>query len=218
MSESAQSAQPAAPTPHRKNSLVRDSITIGIFVALYFVLFFICGMTMGTVPLIMVLLPVIFGVFGDLIFMVLLGKVQRTGIFLITGLLVGLAMFSMAPGGIMGYMTIAGGVAGEVIYWLMGHKSFISMTAAYTAFVTLFAIGEYIPFIWMQEAYLKLYENNPTLDVAKAGMEILNPTTMAIFCALTIAACIIGCLWGRALTRKQFSRAGIVQDPPSLAR
>lgn len=84
MSESTESTQPTAPTPNRRNSPVRDAVTIGIFIALYIVLFFICGMTMGAIPLIMVLLPVIFGIFGGLIFMVLLGKVQRTGIFLIT--------------------------------------------------------------------------------------------------------------------------------------
>jgi len=58
MSESTESAQPAAPTPNRRNSPVRDAVTIGIFIALYIVLFFICGMTMGAIPLIMVLLPV----------------------------------------------------------------------------------------------------------------------------------------------------------------
>ena len=167
-------------------------------------------MTMGAIPLIMVLLPVIFGIFGGLIFMVLLGKVQRTGIFLITGLIIGLMMISMAPGGVMCYMTIAGGVVAEVIYWLMGHKSFASMTAAYTAFVTFFALGEYIPFVWMKDAYLELYANNPTLDVAKVGMDMLNPATMAISCLLALLACVAGCFWARALTRRQFSRAGIV--------
>lgn len=42
---------------------------------MYIVLFFICSMTMGAIPLIMVLLPVIFGIFGGLIFMVLLAIV-----------------------------------------------------------------------------------------------------------------------------------------------
>ena len=92
----------------------------------------------------------------------------------------------------------------------MGHKSFASMTAAYTAFVTFFALGEYIPFVWMKEAYLELYANNPTLDVAKVGMDRLNPATMVMYCLLAIVACVAGCFWGRALTRRQFSRAGIV--------
>ena len=56
MSESTESTQPAAPTPNHRNSPVRDAVTIGIFIALYIVLFFICGMTMGAIPLIMVLL------------------------------------------------------------------------------------------------------------------------------------------------------------------
>ncbi|MDO5093878.1 MAG: MptD family putative ECF transporter S component [Propionibacteriaceae bacterium] len=210
MSDPTKPTTPESPTPQRKSSLVRDAVTIGIFVALYIVLFFICGTTMGAIPLIMVLLPVIFGIFGGLIFTVLLGKVQRAGIFLITGVIIGVMMISMAPGGIMCYMTIAGGVVAEVIYWLMGRKSFASMVTAYTAFVTLFAIGEYIPFIWMKDAYLKLYENSPTLDVAKAGMDMLNPTTMVIYCLLAVVACIVGCFWGRALTRKQFARAGII--------
>ena len=62
----------------------------------------------------------------------------------------------------------------------------------------------------MKDAYLELYANNPTLDVAKVGMDMLNPATMAMYCLLAIVACVAGCFWGRALTRRQFSRAGIV--------
>ena len=97
-----------------------------------------------------------------------------------------------------------------MIYWLMGHRSFASMTTAYTAFVTLFALGEYIPFVWMKDAYLELYANNPALDVARVGTDMLTPATMVMYCLLAAAACVIGCFWGRALTRRQFSRAGIV--------
>ena len=54
MSESSDSTQPTPPTPNRRNSPVRDAVTIGIFIALYLVLFFVCGMTMGAIPLVMV--------------------------------------------------------------------------------------------------------------------------------------------------------------------
>lgn len=194
----------------KKNSLVRDAVTIGIFLALYIVLFMLCGFTMGAVPLIMILLPLIFGVFGGVIFMVLLSKVQRTGIFLITGLVIGAFMINMAPAAIMCWMTILGGIVGEVAYNLLGKKTFKGMLVGYTLFIMLFALGEYIPFIWMRDAYLRLYEGMPTISVLEAGLEMMNPMVMVLLLAGTVICCVIGCLWGRAMTKKQFSRAGIV--------
>ncbi|MBE6476750.1 MAG: Trep_Strep domain-containing protein [Propionibacteriaceae bacterium] len=193
-----------------KNSAVRDYVTMGVFIALYIVLFMLCGMVMAAVPIIMVLLPVIFGLFGGLVFTVLLGKVQRPGSFLITGLILGLCLITMAPGGSMCYMTILGGVVAELIYSRLGRRSFRAMTVAYSAFIACYAIGEYIPFVWMKQAYLDQYADNAALEVARAGTELLNPLTMAVFCVLGVVAAVIGCHWGRALTRKQFKRAGIV--------
>ena len=194
----------------RKNSKVRDYVTMGVFIALYIVLFMFCGMIMAAVPLIMVLLPVVFGLFGGLVFTVLLGKVQRPGAFLITGLILGLCLITMAPGGTMCYMTILGGAVAEIIHSRLGRRSFRSMTLAYSAFILLYSIGEYIPFVWMKQDYLDLYADNATLEVARVGTDLLNPLTMVLFCAAGVAAAIAGCFWGRALTRKQFKRAGIV--------
>ncbi|MFC2640021.1 MAG: MptD family putative ECF transporter S component [Propionibacterium acidifaciens] len=197
-------------TTRRPNSAVRDYVTMGVFIALYIVLFMLCGMIMAAVPLIMVLLPVVFGLFGGLVFTVLLGKVQRPGAFLITGLILGLCLITMAPGGTMCYMTILGGAVAEIIHSRLGRRSFRSMTLAYSAFILLYSIGEYIPFVWMKQDYLDLYADNAALEVARVGTDLLNPLTMVLFCAAGVAAAIAGCFWGRALTRKQFKRAGIV--------
>jgi energy-coupling factor transport system substrate-specific component len=63
----------------------------------------------------------------------------------------------------------------------------------------------------MKEAYLAQYADaGGSAEVARIGTEFLNPATMAALCAATIAASILGCLWGRRLTRKQFERAGVV--------
>lgn len=201
----------AAPqTSQRRSSPVRDYVTMGVFIALYIVLFMFCGMVMAAMPIIMVLLPVIFGLAGGLIFTVLLAKVQRPGAFLVTGLILGACLITMAPGGSMCYMTILGGVVAEFIHSRLGRRSFAAMTVSYSAFIACYAIGEYIPFVWMKQAYLDQYADNAALEVARVGTELLNPLMMALFTVLGIAAAVAGCLWGRALMRKQFSRAGIV--------
>ena len=73
-----------------------------------------------------------------------------------------------------------------------------------------FAIGEYVPFVWMKQAYLDQYAGNAALEVARAGTRMLNPATMAGLCLGAVIASAAGCWWGRALTRRQFKRAGIV--------
>ena len=198
------------PTPRASAARVREAVTMGVFIALFIALLFLCGMLMGAMPLIMVALPLILGVLGGLIFTVLLGKVQRSGAFLISSVIVGLFLITMAPGGTMCYMTILGGVAAEFVYARLGRRSFRSMTAACSIYMLCFAIGEYVPFVWMKQAYLDQYAGNAALEVARAGTRMLNPATMAGLCLGAVIASAAGCWWGRALTRRQFKRAGIV--------
>ena len=111
------------PTARASAARVREAVTMGVFIALFIALLFLCGMLMGAMPLIMVALPLILGVLGGLIFTVLLGKVQRSGAFLISSVIVGLFLITMAPGGTMCYMTILGGVAAEFVYARLGRRT-----------------------------------------------------------------------------------------------
>ncbi len=208
--QSTEQAQPSRNRTSSKNTKIRDVVTMGIFIALFVAVLAIAGIAMALLPLIMILLPIILGVLGGLIFSVLLGKVQRPGAFLISSVLIGLFLITMAPGGTMCYWTIIGGVLAEIIYSKLGRRSFRSMYIAYAVYMLCFAIGEYIPFVWMKQAYLDLYANQSSLEVARLGTEVMNPPMFILLCVATVIAAIAGCFWGRALTRKQFARAGIV--------
>ncbi|MDO4717366.1 MAG: MptD family putative ECF transporter S component [Propionibacteriaceae bacterium] len=197
-------------TVRTKNSLIRDIVTMGVFIALYLLVAILGGMVFGFIPFIMVILPLLSGLFGGLVFSVMLGRVQRPGAFIIATVILGLMLISMAPGGTMFYCTILGGIAGEIIYSLLGRKSFKSMCIAYAALTLGGALGQYIPFVWMKEAYLAQYANSPTFEIARYGVDILNLPLMIVLCAVSCGTAVLGCLWGRAMTRKQFAKAGIV--------
>ncbi len=194
----------------KKNSQVSDLITMGIFIALFVALMFIGGMLMGALPILMILMPMIMSLFGGLIFTVILGKVQRRGAFVISAVILGPGLIGMAPGGSMAYMTIIGGVLAEVLYSALGRKSFKSIVVAFSVYMLCFAIGEYMPFVWMKEAYLAMYSDNAALAVAEMGTNLLNPAVMVGLCVVTVICAILGCLWGRRLSRTQFEKAGIV--------
>ncbi|MDR1513292.1 MAG: MptD family putative ECF transporter S component [Propionibacteriaceae bacterium] len=209
LQQGADHAHPA--NTNQKTSQIRDLVTMGVFLALFIAIVFACGMLMGALPPVLIFLPVILGVAGGLVFTVLLGKVRRRGAFLASAVLLAVPLVGMAPGGTMAYMTVIGAALAELIYSKLGRGSFRSISIAYAVYMVFFALGEYIPFVWMKKAYLEMYADaGSTVEVARIGTDVLNPTTMIGLCALTVIASVLGCLWGRRLTRKQLKRAGVV--------
>ncbi len=194
----------------KKTSQVSDLITMGIFIALFIALMFVGGMAMGALPIIMIIMPLLMGLFGGLIFTVMLGKVQRSGAFLISSVILGVGLIGMAPGGSMCYMTIIGGVLAEILYRVLGKKSFKAMSVAYSVYMLCFAVGLYMPFVWMKEAYLAQYAGKDSLAVAEMGTSFINLPVMVGLCVATVVVAVLGCFWGKRLTQKQFTRAGIV--------
>ncbi|GMQ58845.1 MptD family putative ECF transporter S component [Vallitalea sediminicola] len=194
----------------QKNSKVKDLITIGIFNALLIVVFGAIACTIGFFPPILIVLPLISSAIGGLIFMLMITKAPMRGIFIISSALLGLVLFNMAPGGSMLITTLAGGIIGEIIYYL-GRKKFISIALGYASYMFGLALGEYYPFIYMQEEYIELYakKGSQSLPVAQKCIEIMTPELMIILSILTIITSVLGCLWGRKMLHKHFLKAGI---------
>lgn len=196
---------------NKKNSKVRNLITIGIFNALFIVVFTIIAFTIGVFPPILVILPLILSLIGGLIFMLMITKAPMSGIFIISSILLGLVVFSMAPGGIMFIATVIGGIVGEIIYNVVGKKKFISIALGYSAYMFGLAFGQYYPFVYMQEEYIKFYQDKggQALPVAERCIEIMNPQLMVILCLSVIVTSILGSLWGKKMLNKHFLKAGI---------
>ena len=75
----------------------KDLINVGIFTAIYFVIFFACGM-LGYIPIFMAALPLLIAVVGGIPFMLYLTKVNKFGMVTITGIIVSLLMFATGHG------------------------------------------------------------------------------------------------------------------------
>lgn len=197
----------------QNNSKVKDLITIGIFNALLIVVFGAIACTIGFFPPILIILPLILSTIGGLIFMLMITKAPMRGIFIISSALLGLVLFNMAPGGSMFISTLAGGIIGEIIYNISGRKKFVSIALGYSCYMLGLALGEYYPFLYMQEEYIKLYaqKGSQSLPVAQKCIEIMTPELMIILSILTIVTSVLGCLWGRKMLNKHFLKAGIAR-------
>nr|WP_312701830.1 MptD family putative ECF transporter S component [Sedimentibacter sp.] len=74
----------------------KDLINIGIFTAIYFVLFFATGMT-GYIPVMLIFLPLLCPLVTGIPFMLFLTKVKTFGMVTIMGTILGL-LFRDIPG------------------------------------------------------------------------------------------------------------------------
>lgn len=196
----------------KKNETVKNLITIGIFNALLLVVFWMIACTIGFFPPILLVLPIVLGLVGGTIFMLMIAKAPMKGVFVISGALMGSTLITMAPKAFMFFGILAGGIIGELLFDIIGRTKFIAAVSGFVSIMLGYALGEYIPFVYMQDAYIALYETKTTgtLPIVQQCLEIMTPSLMVILSIITVVSSILGCLWGKKLLHQHFEKAGIV--------
>ena len=190
---------------------VRYLITIGIFNALIIAIFMLLGFTIGLIPVVLIFMPVILAIPGGIIFMLMLAKAPMRGVFVISGAILGLVFFNMAPAGVFGLSIFLGGVLGEIVCGYMGRESFVSGAAGFVCYMLGFAVGESFPLTFMKDAYVAQQAANGTeqLAILQECLRLMNPAMLGVICLLTAVTACLGSLWGRRLLHTHFKKAGI---------
>lgn len=195
----------------KKNSRVlRDLIRIGVFSALLIVVEFIIACTLGYIPpLMLTLMPCILGCVSGIIYVAMLSKLTIRGGILIGSALFGLCMINMVPYAFMFFTCLAGGILGELAYYIVGKTSFKGQVTGICMVALAGAVGQYAPFIFMQDAYLALYADNSsgTLPVVEYGIEHVTIPFALVVTVFYIGFTIFGCFWGKKIVEKHFKKA-----------
>ena len=92
----------------------KDLINVGIFTAIYFVIFF-AGMMLGYIPIFIPLLGLVCPILCGIPFMLYLTKVKKFGMVSLTGIILGLLNLIMGSGVLVLIFGIIFGVLGDVI-------------------------------------------------------------------------------------------------------
>lgn len=192
----------------KQSKTMKDLIRIGVFGALLIVVAFLLAFTIGFLPPVLVVLPAIIGLFAGMIFTVMLEKVDLAGGILIPSILLGLCLFTMAPYGMMCFCLIGGGILGEILYHILGKHTTKGLMAGSSSALLGLALGEYIPFIWMQEAYHALMANDDPamLEIAQWCMDTVNVPIMIVLCLVTVLVTSLGVVWGKKIIAKRLAK------------
>lgn len=184
----------------------KDLITVGIFTAIYFVLFFALGM-IGYIPVLFVLLPLILPILCGIPFMLFLTKVKVLGMVTIMGLILGALMVLTGHTYVPLISGIFFGLTADLIFKAGKYQSRKLSVLGYGVF-SLWIIGMLLPFWVMKDSYEKMMLDSMGADYTRAVLGLFDKIAWG-FPLIALLGGIIGGFLGLAMLKKHFKKAGI---------
>ncbi len=188
----------------------KDLINIGIFGAIYLLLSILVA-TLGMIPIMMYAIPFVMAILGGTIVMLFMAKVQKPWALFILGLITPLVMFAMGHTFIVPLVAVVFLLIAEFIARKGKFKSIKYNALAY-AFFSCWITGSLMQIILLQEQYVKNQVGAGLSDEIVG--EIVNLITwpaIGLIMGTAFFGGFLGAYIGKAMLKKHFEKAGIVQ-------
>ena len=195
-------------TAQSKGLRARDFATLGIFSALLFVLTMVVGMLMNNPLALVPWAPTVIAVIGGPLYLMMPAKVGKRGAILIPALVVGVIWALMGGMFVLVGMVVAG-IVGEIVVARTNYKSFAAMVVAYVLFVVVYHIGS-VSIAWIINDYFTQFASYPA-ELAAMMEGAINSPNGYVSIVGAVAGALVGALFGRAVLKKHFVAAGVVQ-------
>lgn len=186
----------------------KDSINIGVFTALYFVVFFVVSFV-GYVPILLVLLPAICPIVAGIPFMLFLTRVKKFGMITIMAIIIGLLELVMGRPWPVLLIAVVAGLAADLVLKAGGFKSVKSCILASGVF-SLWMIGMALPlFFGYRDNYLAGLVDGYGQSYVDTLASLTPDWAFFALIALCFVGGIAGGLVGSGVLRKHFRKAGM---------
>lgn len=184
----------------------RDLMNIGIYSAIYFVILMAIAM-LGMIPIFLPLLSVFVPIIGGIPFMLYLTKVKKPGMIFIMAMIMGIMMLLTGMGPWPLLTCAIAGLLAELCVRSGDYRSAKKSVLAYGLF-SLWIWGNYLPLFTDYAGYFAQRASYGQAYVD--AVQKLMPLWMAPVLLIACFVCgILGGMFGRALLRKHFEKAGI---------
>ncbi|MGV0409171.1 MptD family putative ECF transporter S component [Corynebacterium resistens] len=187
----------------------RDLITIGIFAAIYIVLFFAVTMFGFLNPVMMLVTLGLSIVIGAIPFMLFLARVRHAGMVALFSIVVGVVFLVAGYPPLAVAILVALGIVVEVILTATGYRSRWAGVFSYAVFSAWY-VGPLLPLFYDREAYFSSPSMSQMGPEYVAGLDaFLSPAVLIGFDIATVILGFIGGVIALGLLRKNFARAGL---------
>jgi len=187
----------------------RDLITIGIFAALYVVLFFAVTMLGFLNPVMMLGSLALSILVGAIPFLLFLTRVKHAGMVTLFAVVLG-AVFTVTGYPAVAVATVIGlSLVVEVILWVTRYGSRWAGVASYAVFAAWYATP-LLPLFYAREEYFSSPSMARMGPEYTAGLDaFLSPGVLIAFNVATVVLGLVGGVIALGLLRKHFTRAGL---------
>lgn len=208
-SETSEAPAAASPAPPADHSLKpKDLITVGVFTAMYFVVFFGFGMLGFFGPAVHAVGIVLGSLANGIVFALYVTRIRKPGMVFLTAIVSSLLMVLTGHAWTTLVTAAVFSALAELVLASGRYRSARASVIAYGVF-SLWVAGPILPLYLQHDAYIANIGEQMGEDYARAWDTLFSPTFMAgLLVAVFLASCLGGLL-GQKMLRKHFVRAGI---------
>ena len=184
----------------------RDLIQVGVFTALYSVLFFATG-CLGFFPIMFILMPAIVPIVTGIPFFLYLIKTDKFGMVTLLALLMGFLMFVTGHTWLPLVTAAICGVTADLIFRAGRYRSFRHAAVGYAVF-SLWPIGAMLPLWVMRDSYLAHIRSGLGEDYVRSVQALTPDWVLFVMIGTAMLAGLAGAFLGRRVLAKHFRRSG----------
>ena len=195
----------------RPKLTTKDLLNLGIFGTIYAVVMAIAGLSSAPAPFRLFIFMSIAAFVNGTVFMLYLTRVNRFGMVLLLGVLMGLIMIAIGKSWTVMLAVIVFGLLSEAILAWGDYRRPGQCIVGYAVF-SLWFIGPLLPILWFTDEYYADVMGENGAEYAKAFLNFFSVPVVAGFGALIFVCALAGGALGRVLIKKHFTKAGLVQN------
>jgi len=186
----------------------KDLITVGIFTALYFVVFFGFGMLGFFGPAVHAVGIVLGSLANGIVFALYVTRIRKPGMVFLTAIVSSLLMVLTGHAWTSLLAAAVFSALAEVVLARGHYRSARASVIAYGLF-SLWIVGPILPLYFQHDAYMADMRTEMGEGYAQAWEALFSPAFLAGLLTLVFIASCLGGLLGQKMLRKHFVRAGI---------
>ena len=207
--ETSEAPAAASPAPSADHSLKpKDLITVGVFTAMYFVVFFGFGMLGLFGPAVHAVGIVLGSLANGIVFALYITRIRKPGMIFLTGIISSLLMVLTGHAWTTLVTAAVFSILAEIVLARGHYRSARASALAYGVF-SLWVAGPILPLYYQHDAYIADIGKKMGDGYARAWETLFSPAFLLGLLAVVFVSSFLGGRLGQKMLRKHFMRAGI---------
>lgn len=167
----------------------------------------LCGMSPVTNPLYAIIAAIPVGI----VYMLMLAKVPKHGVFTVAGIVYGALFLAMGCFWFVVLCFVAASVVADAVMW-PNSRSVTRMSVAYAVSVAGLSFGYNGAIVLMRDTFNEvMVKNGIPAEYSAALNAFVSDPMLAVLTAAAFLVALLGAYVGRRVLKKHFVRAGLVQ-------